>query len=159
MYGFTVNYPKGCRVEFNPKSKEYEGDVVFHFADKTKIFLSWGELEKAIGNFQTVEQHAEHSLDKVRKSSNVKNFQKISEDTVEIRSHRAAFNQVSLEEVSIGFLSGKQTTPRRAYSIHVHCENSARYFVIYGIFHGEVANEYEKTLLAMSSSLICHEAP
>ena len=156
VYGFSVNYPSGCRVEFNPKSKEHEGDVVFHFADKTKIFLSWGELEKALGNFQTVKGHAEHSLEKVRKSGNVKNFQKISEDTVNLNSHKAAFNIVGLEEVTLGLLSGRQTSPRRAYSIHVHCENSARYFVIYGIFHAEVAEDYGKIILSMSSSLNCH---
>ncbi len=156
IYGFSVNYPTGCRVEFNPKSKEYEGDVVFHFPDTSKIFLSWGELEKAVGNFQTVEGHAEHSLEKVRKSGNVKNFQKISEDIVDVNSHRAAFSVVSLEEITVGLLTGKQSSPRRAYSIHVHCENSSRYFVIYGIFHAETPEDYGKIILLMSSSLNCH---
>ena len=129
---------------------------MFHFPDASKIFLSWGELEKAVGNFQTVERHAEHSLEKVRKSGNVKNFKKISEDIVNVNSHRAAFNVVSLEEITIGLLTGKQSSPRRAYSIHVHCDDSARYFVIYGIFHAETAEDYEKVILSMSVSLMCH---
>jgi len=156
IYGFSVSYPTGCRVELNPKSKEHEGDVVFHFPDKSKIFLSWGELEKAVGNFQTVNGHAEHSLEKVRKSGNVKNFRKISEEMVDVHSHRAAFNVVSLDEVTVGLLTGKQSSPRRGYSIHVHCEDSARYFVIYGMFHSETAASYGEIILSMSSSLNCH---
>ena len=51
VYSFSIDYPPVCRVEFNPKSRREAGDIVFHFPDKEKLFLSWGNLEKAQKKF------------------------------------------------------------------------------------------------------------
>ena len=156
IYGFSINYPKGCRVEFNPKSRRESGDVVFHFPEKNKIFLSWAELEKATKRFQTIQAHAENSLETVKKAGNVKNFEKVSSDTVNVRSHKAACNHVRLEEMTAGFFTGKQAVPRDAYSVHVHCPDSSRYFVIYALFPHESVEKQEKAIMAMTKSLKCH---
>ena len=157
IYGFSIDYPKDCRLEFNPKSRRDTGDVVFHFPDRMKVFLSWGDLEKAAKNFQTVEQHAEHSLKNIKKSGAVKNFERISQDSVTIHSHRGAYNRVKLEEIAVGFLSGKRTVPRESYSVHVHCPNTARYFVVYTMIPGSSNENYEKTVMTMANSLKCHK--
>jgi len=156
IYGLSIEYPKDCRVEFNPKSRREEGDVVFHFPDKEKVFLSWGDLEKAMKSFKTVEEHAEHSLNKVKKGSNVKGFEKVLQGSITVNSHRGAYNRVRLQEVIVGFFTGKRTVPRDACSVHLHCIDSSRYFVIYALLSGSTAEEHEKTLMAMVSSLRCH---
>jgi hypothetical protein len=156
VYGFSIDYPKDCRVEFNPKSRREEGDVVFHFPSKDKVFLSWGDLEKATKRFKTVEQHAEHSLEKVRKGSNVKGFERTLQGSLTVNSHTGAYNRVRFQEVTVGFFTGKKTLPREAYSVHLHCTNSSRYFVIYALVPKGAAEEYEKALMAMVHSLRCH---
>lgn len=156
IYGFSIDYPKDSRVEFNPKSRRNGGDIVFHFPDKMKIFLSWGELEKVQKNFQTVEQHAEHSLNTIKKSGNVKRFERVSQDSRRIHSHSGAYNRVKLEEMTVGFLTGKKGMPREAYSVHLHCPESSRYFVIYTLIPGGGGVQYEGTLLTMADSLTCH---
>jgi len=156
IYGFSIGYPKECRVEFNPKSRRESGHVAFHFPDKVKTFLSWGELERATKNFQTVEKHAEHSLDTVRKSRNVKNFERVSHDSMTVHSHTGAFDRVKLEEVTVGLFTGNRAAPRDAYSVHVHCPESGRYFVIYTLTPSNTEGKYETTLIAMANSLKCH---
>lgn len=156
VYGFSIDYPNVCRVEFNPKSRREAGDIVFHFPDKVKTFLSWGELEKATKNFQTVEKHAEHSLETMKKSGNVKNFVRVSHDSITVHSHKGAFNRVRLEEVTVGFFTGKRTAPRETYSVHVHCPGSSRYFVVYTMIPSNMEMEYEKSLMTMANSLKCH---
>ena len=47
-YGFSIQYPMVCRVEFNPKSLRGKGDVVFHFPDREKLFVTWGNLAAAL---------------------------------------------------------------------------------------------------------------
>jgi hypothetical protein len=156
LYGFSIDYPKDCRVEFNPRSRREEGDVVFHLQGKEKIFLSWGDLEKATKSFRTVEEHAEHSLEKVRKGSNVKGFQRTLQGSVTVNSHKGAYNRVKFQEVTVGFFTGKKTLPRDAYSVHLHCTNSSRYFVVYALVPEDSAEEHEKTLTTMVHSLKCH---
>lgn len=156
IYGFSLNYPKECRVEFNPKSRREAGDMVFHFPDKVKIFLSWGELEKATKRFQTIEDHAANSLETMKKAGNVKNFEKVMSDTLKVRSHKATYNHVTLDEVTLGLFTGKRAVPRDACSVHVHCPESSRYFVIYTLLPRESVHEQDKVLRAMTNSLKCH---
>lgn len=155
VYGFSIDYPKDSRVEFNPKSRRGQGDVVFHFPDRMKIFLSWGDLENALKKFPTVEEHADHSLKRIKTAGNVKGFERISHDSISIHSHQGAYNRAKFEEVTVGFLSGKRKSPREAHSVHVHCPNSSRYFVVYALLPSG-ANDYERTFTAMANSLRCH---
>ena len=157
IYGFSIMCPNDCRLELTTKTRRESGTVTFHFPDKVRIFLSWGELRKALKKFQTVEEHAEHSLSVVKKGGNVKNFERVSQDSLSICSHRGVYNHVELEEVSASLFAGSRRTPRLAYSVHVHCPSSSRYFVIYTLLPGTEA-EYEKIVMAMANSLICHQS-
>ncbi len=156
VYGFSIEYPKDLRIEFNPKSRRGEGDLVFHFPDRVKIFLSWGDLEKASQKFKTVEEHADHSLKRIKTAGNVKNFERVSHDSIRIRSHNGVYNRAKFEEVTIGFFSGKRKNPREAHSVHVHCPVSSRFFVVYALLPTEGTYEYEKIFSAMANSLRCH---
>ena len=158
IYGFSLDYPEECRVEFNAKSRRESGDVVFHFADKAdrvRIFLSWGELEKVSKRFQTTEEHAEFSLDAMKKGKNVKNFERVSRDTLSLHSHRGSVNKVKFDERSVG-LTGSKNIPREAYSLHVHCTESNRYFVLYTMTPRSVETRYDRIMDSMTSSFRCH---
>jgi len=155
VYGFSIDYPKDTRIEFNPKNRRGEGDVVFHFPDKVKIFLSWGDLEKATKTFGTVEKHAGHGLNRVKKAKNVKNFELISHDSLRIASHQGLYNRAKFEEVAVGFLS-KRMSPREAHSVHVHCAESSRYFVVYALLPISGMTDYERVFVKMAKTLKCH---
>jgi hypothetical protein len=161
VYNFSIDYPSICRVEFNPKSRREQGDIVFHFpileGAKEKVFLSWGNLEKAEKKFETAEKQAEHSLQVVKKSGNVKKMEKLEKDTLTMNSHTAAYNHVRLDEQSAGLFPGKRTVPHDAYSIHLHCDKSSRYFVIYTMLSPKAQEDFGDAIFkVMAKSFKCH---
>lgn len=156
IYKFAMDYPSVCRVEFNPKSRREGGDVVFHFPDREKLFLSWGDLEKARKKFPTAEEQAEHSLKVVTKSGNIKKSERVSHDSLSVNSHRASFNHIRLDEVPAGFFPGRKAVRREAYSIHLQCEQSSRYFVIYALLSGNAPEDFGDLLKTIANSFKCH---
>lgn len=157
MYSISVDYPNDSRVEFNSKGKRDTGDVAFHLPERVRIFLSWGDLEKVSKRFNSVQEHAEYSINAMKKGKNVRNFEKVSTDSVEVNTHRAALNKVKFDEMvaSIPF-AGKKALQREAYSLHVHCEESKRYFVLYSMAPSDSQGRYDKTMTAMVESFKCH---
>jgi hypothetical protein len=156
VYGFSIVYPKECRVEFNYKSMRTAGDVIFHFPNELKVFLSWGELDRATKSYETVEKQAEHSVDVLRKTRSVKNLERLAQDSLDVNRHRGVFTRVTLVEVSPNLLITSRSSRREAVSVHVHCPESARYFVIYSMLPENNAAYYAKTLTSMAVSLMCH---
>ena len=156
VYGFSVDYPAVCRIEFNPKSRREAGDVAFHFPDREKVFLSWGKLEDAQKRFATSEDHAEHSLEVTKKSRQVKNFERVKHDTLEVNSHRAAYNHAKMEEASPSLLRAQPTRKREALSLHLHCDRSSRYFVIYTLLSPNAPEDFADLFLEMVHSFRCH---
>jgi hypothetical protein len=157
VYNFSIDYPPVCRVEFNPKTRREGGDIVFHFPDREKVFLSWGNLEKAEKKFETAEKQAEHSLQVVKKSGNVKKMEKLSSDSLTLNSHKAAYNRVRLDEQSGGLFPGKRTVPHDAYSVHLHCDKSSRYFVIYTMLSPKAPEDFgDAIFMVMTKSFKCH---
>ena len=157
VYNFSIDYPPVCRVEFNPKSRREHGDIVFHFPDREKVFLSWGDLEKAEKKFETAEKQAEHSLQSVKKSGNVKKMEKLENDVLTLNSHTAAYNRVRVDEQPAGIFPGKRIIPHEAYSIHVHCDKTARYFVIYTMLSPKAPEDFGTAIFkVMVNSFKCH---
>jgi hypothetical protein len=158
IYGFALDYPEACRVEFNAKNRRESGDVAFHFPspDRVRIFLSWGELEKVTKRFKTTQEHAEYSLNAMKQGKNVKNFELVSRDSLGSQVHRGTVNKVKFDEMTTGMFFGKRGIPREAYSLHVHCENSNRYFVLYSMAPSSVEGRYDKIMAKMRDSFKCH---
>jgi len=164
VYKFSMNYPPICRVEFNPKSRREGGDIVFHFPDPDrprapteKVFLSWGALDKATKKFPTADEQAEHSLKAVKKSSGVKGFEKVAQDTIDINNHKAVYNRIKMEEVRGGLFPGRGGgVKREALSLHLHCENSSRYFVIYAMLTANAPEDFGDLYMMMAKSFKCH---
>ena len=94
---FSMDYPEVCTIEFNPKSMKQRGDVVFHFPDREKMFVSWGKLDVAQKKFATVEEQAEKSLKAASKSAQTKTMERVKQDSMKINSHKAVYNHVRME--------------------------------------------------------------
>jgi hypothetical protein len=157
VYGFSIDYPPVCRFEFNPKSKRERGDIVVHFPDKEKLFLSWGDLGTVQKNFATVKGQADHSIKAMMKSRNVGKVQRISNTSFEINSHVAAYNQVRFEELSVrGAFAKTKATKRLTYSLHLHCRESLRYFVIYALLSPNAPEDFEDLFTRMVKTFTCH---
>jgi hypothetical protein len=157
MYSISIDYPNDSRVEFNSKGRRETGDVAFHLPEKVRIFLSWGDLEKVSKRFNSVQQHAEFSIDAMKKGKNVRNFEQVSKESVEVNTHWGALNKVKFEEMLPGLpFAGKKALQREAYSLHVHCEESKRYFVLYTMAPSDAQGKYSRTMSTMVDSFKCH---
>ena len=156
LYGFSIDYPDECRVEFNNKSRRQSGDMSFQFPDKVRIFLTWGELEKVSKRFKSTEEHAEYSLNAMQKGKNVKNFERVSRDSMASRHDKGTVNKVRFDEMASGPFARGKATPREAHSMHVHCENSKRYFVLYTMTPRSDEGRYDKIMAEMRDSFKCH---
>jgi len=159
VYGFSIDYPFVCRIEFKPNNTRGKGDMVFHFPDKEKLFVSWGDLTGAQKDFQTLEGQVEHNMQSLKKRSkrlNVRNLARTT-DSLRVSSHRAIFNRIRIEEPGPG-LFRKTKVSRSAYTVHLHCPNSNRFFVIYTLLSSRAPEDFESLFKAMVSSLKCHQA-
>jgi len=156
MYGFTIDYPSSCRVQFNSKSRRESGDVGFTFPDSVKVFLSWGELGKVTKRFATADEHASYSLDAMKKGKNVKNFERVSQDSISLHDHKTSVNKVKFDEKALKIFGRGKDIPREAYSLHVHCDKSNRYFVLYAMAPAGGDVRYERIMETMRDSFNCH---
>ena len=157
IYGFKIAYPKICQVQFNAKSRREDGDVAFQFPNKDRIFLTWGSLQKLSGKLHSVEEHAEFSLNTISKTKGVKGLERLSRDSVMVNSHRAAYNSVRLEQAPGGLLIRPKAISQSAFSFHIHCENSSRYFVIYTLVSEAESQEFSRLMRTMVDSFKCHQ--
>lgn len=156
IYGFAIDYPEVCRVEFNSKSRREAGDVSFRFPDSLKIFLSWGDLEKVSKRFGSAEEHANYSLEAMQKGKNVKNFERVSRDTMSLHDHKTSINKVRFDEKALKIFGRGKDLPREAYSLHVHCDKSNRYFVLYTMAPADGDQKFERIMESMRESFNCH---
>jgi len=154
VFNFSTVYPSVCRLEFNRKSKRDSGDIAFHFPDKNKVFLTWGELERARKKFETLEEYAENSIEIVKKSA--KTFERVPPYSLTLNSHNAIYNETSVSERSPGlFGAGRQPIKHGTFSIHLYCEESSRFFVIYALF-GSADESFREIFMKMANSFRCH---
>ena len=159
VYGFSIDYPLVCRIEFKPMNSRGKGDMVFHFPDKEKLFVTWGDLTVAQKNFQTLEGQVEHNMQVLKKRCKRLNVQNLTRttDSLTVSSHQAIFNHIRLEELGPG-LFRRSKISRSAYTIHLHCPNSNRFFVISALLSPKASEDFEGLFKTMASSLNCHQA-
>jgi hypothetical protein len=154
IYRFSMDYPPVCWIEFNPKGRRERGDVVFHFPDHEKVFLTWGNLEDA--KFSNAYDHAEHSLKIMKGSRQVKEFERVKHDSLRINSHQAPYNRVKISQPSPRLFSGRKTMKRETLSLHLHCDRLSRYFVVYAMLSPSAPEDFETLFLDMVRSFKCH---
>jgi hypothetical protein len=153
-YGFSVEYPADCRIEMKPRVSREEGEVAFKFPGGNAYFLTWGPLAK-VEKFQGAEGHANYSIERVKKSRDAK-INKLERESLDVNGHASPFNRVSLDVVRKGLLFGSS---RRAYeirSLHVHCDKSGRYFLIYVQGDAESSQQQEAVMGRIVQTFKCH---
>lgn len=153
-YGFGVDYPSDCVIEFNPKSLRTQGDVTLKSPRGYKLFLSWGELEK-VKKLNGVEGHADFSIKRIEGSREAKVVD-VLKDSMAVNGHRASLRDVRLELIRRGVFFNTTRTPQIVRSSHLHCDVSGRYFVIYGPVTPDKSEEQAGVVNRMVRSFVCH---
>ena len=149
-----MDYPADCVIEFNPKSKRSEGDVALKSPSGYKLFLSWGELEK-VKKLNGVEAHADYSIARIKGNREAKIWD-VRRDSMVVNGHRSAFREIDLEIVRRGIFFNASKSPQHVRSLHVHCDLTGRYFVIYGPVAPEKSKEQGEVVSRMVKSFVCH---
>ena len=155
VYGFAMDYPTNCRVEFNPKSDRNQGDIAFKSSDGYKVFLSWGEMKK-VEKFRDIDAHADYSLERIKGSREAKILD-VKRERRRANGHPASFNHVKLELVKRGIFFNQTKTSQEVRSLHLHCENTSRYFVIYGPATPLQSEKQGEIIARMIQSFVCHQ--
>jgi hypothetical protein len=156
VYGFSIDYPPVCRFEFNPKARREKGDIVMHFPDREKVYLSWGPLATGMKKFQTAREFAEHSVKSMGKSRNVGKSNKLKETSLRVNSHDAYYQMVRFQETSPALFGRGRSTDRITCSVHLFCERSSRYFVIYSLLSPNAPEDFDQLFLKMVETFSCH---
>ena len=154
-----MRYPSDWRVEIRSKSRSEKGDVIFTSRRGERIFASWGPLELVSKRFPVLEKHADHSFDNIKKMQNVKSLEFTDRRRVQINGHSAVFTRA---KVKLGqrLMIRKFYTERDVQSIHLHCDHSGRYFIIYNPVDDTVVSPEDRSdvdLLDIGTrTLKCH---
>jgi len=156
LYGFSAKYPKNARLEFNRKSTRKKGDLIFHLEEGFKVFLSWGSLEEAKKRYSTAAAQASGSVERSVKSTGGKLDGTPETRNLKIQDHDAVYTHARMLVEQRGFLFGTRRVTQDAYALHVHCEDSERYYVLYAFARPEVSEELGKIFHPMMYSLKCH---
>ena len=155
IYGFTLDFPITDRIEFNPRFKRESGDLAVKSPTRDAVYLSWGELGKIVKKLPTPTEHATFSLERI--TNNVRGkLNKIEEKTVQTNGHMASYNHLKVEASKGVFGGGQQE--QEVESLHVHCENTARYFVVYAMYSSNSSDRAtrQETFRTIMQSLKCH---
>lgn len=156
LYGFEIMIPTDWHVELNPKSTRVKGDVAFQSIKGNRVFVSWGSLEDA-KKFKTLEEHRDASLNQVKKGSDVKSAEVSDLREIQIGGHRALVSHLSAE-VRMGMM-GRSIVGRDIWSIHLHCPNTSRYYVLFSMERN--SQEFEDMSHVFDSfarTMVCHPA-
>jgi hypothetical protein len=156
LYGFSANYPNNARLEFNPKSRREKGDLVFHTGNGFKIFLSWGGLAEARKRYATAAEQASDSIKRSLKNTRAKLEGTPETRSMKIMNHDATYTHARMFVERGGFPFGSSRVSQDAYAMHVHCDRSERYYVVYAFGRPNVSEELGKTIEPIMSSLKCH---
>ncbi len=155
VYGLSIEYPAGWRVELPRRLERDHGDVSFRSSEGPSISVFWGPLERLISKFQTPAEYASDIFNKIKKSRGVKSFEILEEASVQIGGHEGAFYKTE-ETISYGGLIRRMEFKQITIAAHFFCGESKRYFTIYGIVSPERAGEQEGIIRHMIQSIKCH---
>jgi len=158
IYGFGVDYPTDWQVTIEPKIKRVKGTVAFRSTEGMEIGVSWGPLKEAKGRFSSADEHAKDTLNRIKKSRGINNFRILEYRSDRIDEHIAVFNHARADLAGGGFFRGGAEKQTEILSMHLHCDRSERYFVLYGKTTAEKTYEYADIFNHMRNSFKCHTA-
>jgi hypothetical protein len=158
MYGFSAKYPDNARLELNPKARREKGDVVFHLEEGYKVFLSWGSLEEARKRYATAAAQASASIERSVKSTRAKLDGTPETKSLKIQSHDATYTHARMSVERGGFPFGSRRVTQDSYSLHLQCDDSGRYYVVYAFARPETSEQIGEVFEPIMLSLKCHGA-
>jgi len=156
MYGFSAKYPNNARLELNPKARREKGDVVFHLEEGRKVFLSWGSLKDARKRYATAAAQASDSIQRSLKSTRAKLDGPTETKSLKIQGHDASYTHARMSIERGGFPFGSRRVVQDSHSLHLQCDDSERYYVVYAFSRPETSEEVGKILEPIMLSLKCH---
>jgi len=156
MYGFSAKYPDNARLELNPKARREKGDVVFHLEEGFKVFLSWGRLEEARKRYATAAAQASASIERSVKSTRAKLDGTPETKSLKIQGHDAAYTHARMSVERGGFPFGSRRVTQDSHSLHLQCDDSGRYYVVYAFARPETSEQVGKIFEPIMLSLKCH---
>ena len=113
-----------------------------------------GPLEEAKKSFLSCNEHANANLNNLKKIQEIKKIEIIETKPVEINSHEGRFNYVRVIGSKPEFIFSKKSFQKEIRSLHLHCELSKRFFVIYGA-SSDKNSEYPHMFEKMLKSFRC----
>jgi len=156
MYGFSASYPNNTRLELNPKTRREKGDVVFHLQGGLKVFLSWGSLEDARKRYATAAAQASASIERSVKSARAKLDGTPEARNLKIQGHDATYTHARMFVERGGFPFGSRRVTQDSHSMHLQCDESGRYYVVYAFARPETSEQVGKIIEPIMLSLKCH---
>jgi hypothetical protein len=156
MYGFSASYPNNARLELNPKARRQKGDIVLHLEEGFRVFLSWGSLEEARKRYPTAAAQASASIERSVKSTRAKLDGAPETRNFKIQGHDAVYTHARLSVERGGFPFGARRVAQDSHSMHLQCDESGRYYVVYAFARPEMSEQLGKVFEPIMSSLKCH---
>jgi hypothetical protein len=151
VYGFGIDYPEDWRVEL--VGSKGRGLVTFRLS-RDKIFLTWDSLEEAKKRYASLVEHVDKSIREIKESRNVKSVEVIERKEVKINEHKGLFTHLKVVSTQRSLLK-KRVLVHEGWTLHVHCEQTARFFILYG-WSDERLVEQADIFKHMLKSLKCH---
>jgi hypothetical protein len=131
VYGFGVDYPQDWRVELKPESDRNRGNLVFHSPTRDNMLVSWEILERVQKRYSSLAEQVDGVLENIRKSRGVKSVEVMEREELEINGHTGVFTHLKVTIIQ-GFFPKKRVILQELWSLHVHCEQTSRFFALYG---------------------------
>jgi hypothetical protein len=156
MYGFSIKYPNNARLELNPKARREKGDMVLHLDGGSKIFLSWGSLEEARKRYASAAAQASDSIQRSVRGGRGRLDGTAETKKLKIKGHDAVYTRARMILEQRGLLFGTRRMTQDAYALHVHCDDSRRYYVLYTFARPETSEDVGKAFEPVMNSLKCH---
>jgi len=156
MYGFSASYPNNARLELNPKTRREKGDIVLHLEEGLKVFLSWGSLEDARKRYATAAAQASASIEHSVKSTRAKLDGTPETKNLKIQGHDATYTHARMFVERGGFPFGSRRVTQESHSMHLQCDDSGRYYVVYAFGRPETSEQVGKIIEPIMLSLKCH---
>jgi hypothetical protein len=156
MYGFSASYPNNARLELNPKTRREKGDIVLHLEEGLKVFLSWGSLEDARKRYATAAAQASASIEHSVKNTRAKLDGTPEIKNLKIQGHDATYTHARMFVERGGFPFGSRRVTQDSHSMHLQCDESGRYYVVYAFARPETSEQVGKIVEPIMLSLKCH---
>ena len=155
IYGMSFDFPATQKLEFDPKFTREEGSVAVKSPTKSVVFVTWGDLRRIVKKLPTPAEHSKYSLERAAKSARGRLNQSELRDA-EINGHSAAYSRAEVE-MPKGML-GPNRPNQKIESIHLHCERTSRYFVIYtsSDWGGTSAPDRDDVFRVVTTTFKCH---